>query len=84
VLSAYPETLRQTLRPEETMVIIDEVQKLPALLDEAQSLIDRNPKLRFILTGSSARKLKARSSQPAGGPGLVRTPASARVGRIAR
>jgi predicted AAA+ superfamily ATPase len=58
VLSAYPETLRQSLTPDDRLVIIDEVQKLPALLDEAQALIDRNPALRFILTGSSARKLK--------------------------
>src|SRR5690606_2855755 len=57
-LSAYPETLRQTLRPAEALVIIDEVQKLPALLDEVQALIDRDKRLRFVLTGSSARKLK--------------------------
>ncbi len=57
-LSAYPETLRQSLTPREKLVIIDEVQKLPALLDEVQALIDRDKTLRFILTGSSARKLK--------------------------
>ena len=57
-LSAYPETLRQSLAPREKLVIIDEVQKLPVLLDEAQALIDRNKQLRFIFTGSSARKLK--------------------------
>jgi predicted AAA+ superfamily ATPase len=57
-LSAYPETLRQSLAPREKLVIIDEVQKLPALLDEVQALIDRDKSLRFILTGSSARKLK--------------------------
>lgn len=57
-LSAYPETLRQSLGPAERLVIIDEVQKLPAILDEVQTLIDRNKALRFILTGSSARKLR--------------------------
>lgn len=57
-LSAYPETLRQTIRPEEKLIIIDEIQKLPALLDEAQAMIDRNKSIRFIFTGSSARKLK--------------------------
>jgi uncharacterized protein len=56
-LSAYPETLRQSLRGEK-LIIIDEVQKLPVLLDEVQALIDRDKSLRFILTGSSARKLK--------------------------
>ncbi len=57
-LTAYPETLRQSLTGAERLIIIDEIQKLPALLDEAQALIDRNPSLRFIFTGSSARKLR--------------------------
>ena len=38
-------------------IIIDEVQKVPHLLDEIHRLIE-NKKLRFILCGSSARKLK--------------------------
>lgn len=40
------------------LVIIDEVQKVPDVLDLAQDFIDRK-KTQFILTGSSARKLKA-------------------------
>lgn len=43
------------------LVIIDEVQKIPDILDLAQDLIDRK-KAQFILTGSSARKLKRPSS----------------------
>lgn len=38
-------------------VVIDEVQKLPALLDEVHRLIEER-KFRFVLTGSSARKLR--------------------------
>lgn len=38
-------------------VIIDEVQKLPALLDEVHRLIETR-RMRFVLTGSSARKLR--------------------------
>lgn len=57
-LSAYPETLRQSLTRDERLIIVDEVQKLPALLDEAQAVIDRDPHVRFIFTGSSARKLR--------------------------
>jgi uncharacterized protein len=57
-LSAAPELIRQRLREEDSLVIIDEIQKLPALLDEVHLLIERNKSLRFILTGSSARKLK--------------------------
>ena len=57
-LSSRPELLRQGLGPDERLVIIDEVQKIPALLDEVHLLIERRPELRFILTGSSARSLK--------------------------
>jgi predicted AAA+ superfamily ATPase len=40
-------------------VVIDEVQRMPALLDEVQDIISRRGKqIRFALTGSSARKLK--------------------------
>ena len=40
-------------------VFIDEVQKLPSLLDEVHYLIEKyKHHIRFILTGSSARKLK--------------------------
>jgi predicted AAA+ superfamily ATPase len=38
-------------------VVIDEVQKLPEILDEVHRLIEAD-KLTFLLTGSSARKLK--------------------------
>lgn len=38
-------------------VVIDEIQKNPALLDEVHRLIERR-KIRFLLTGSSARKLR--------------------------
>lgn len=38
------------------LIIIDEIQKVPILMDVAQDLIDRNI-AQFILTGSSARKL---------------------------
>ena len=39
------------------LVVIDEIQKLPSLLDEVQRLIDKEGR-RFLLTGSSARKLR--------------------------
>jgi len=51
-LSAAPELIRQRLQVEDTLVIIDEIQKLPLLLDEVHLLIERNKSLRFILTGS--------------------------------
>jgi len=47
-------------------IIIDEVQKIPILLDEVHYLIE-NEKLQFILCGSSARKLKRGSANLLGG-----------------
>lgn len=38
-------------------VFVDEVQRVPALLDEVHGLIERT-RVRFLLTGSSARKLR--------------------------
>lgn len=38
-------------------IVIDEVQKLPGLLDEVHRLIEKR-RFRFVLTGSSARKLR--------------------------
>lgn len=39
-------------------VVVDEIQKLPFLLDEVHRQIEKNPKRHFALTGSSARKLR--------------------------
>lgn len=58
-LTKDPQTLYResaTLAPE-SWVIIDEVQKVPAVLDEVHRLIESRG-LRFVLSGSSARKLK--------------------------
>ena len=51
--------LEEQLRrfPKPPIVFIDEVQKIPAIMDIAQHLIDSHL-AQFILTGSSARKLK--------------------------
>ena len=46
-----------SLLPENELVIIDEIQKIPALLDEVHWLMS-NKNLRFILIGSSGRKLR--------------------------
>jgi predicted AAA+ superfamily ATPase len=43
--------------PPDRIVVIDEIQKLPALLDEVHRLIEKR-RQRFLLTGSSARKLR--------------------------
>ncbi|MCC6931803.1 MAG: hypothetical protein IT292_00905 [Deltaproteobacteria bacterium] len=40
---------------------------MPELLNEVQSIINKNPNIHFILTGSSARKLKGASANLLGG-----------------
>ena len=48
---------------EKMVVCVDEIQKVPALLDEVQYLYDTYPgRFRFLLTGSSARKLRTSSA----------------------
>ncbi len=55
-----PQRLRNEMVAIESpsIFIIDEVQKIPALLDEVHWLIENNKNLQFILCGSSSRRLK--------------------------
>jgi predicted AAA+ superfamily ATPase len=56
-LSRAPARLREECRSQDKVVIIDEIQKLPSLLDEVHSLIEEK-NIHFLLTGSGARKLR--------------------------
>ena len=64
--SARPELLRQSIQEKGTLVVIDEIQRLPELLNEVHALIESH-KTRFLLTGSSARKLRGRGVNLLGG-----------------
>jgi predicted AAA+ superfamily ATPase len=59
-MAARPERLRERLAadPHVQTVVIDEVQKLPELLEVVHGLIEEKTDVRFVLTGSSARKLR--------------------------
>ncbi len=63
-----PQLLRTDvgLLPKDRVIIIDEVQKIPALLDEVHWLMV-NEERRFVLSGSSARKLKRGGANMLGG-----------------
>lgn len=70
-LSKNPALLREQLlaRKDDALrhpVILDEVQKVPQILDEVHWLIE-NTDIRFILCGSSARKLKRGQANLLGG-----------------
>jgi len=56
-LSRDPSRIEQELKPGDELVVIDEIQRLPQLLNEAHRLIETRG-LKFLLTGSSARKLR--------------------------
>jgi predicted AAA+ superfamily ATPase len=56
-LSQRPGRLAEELGPRDRIVVIDEIQRLPELLNEVHRLIETRG-VRFLLTGSSARKLR--------------------------
>ena len=56
-LSQRPGRLGEELGPRDRIVVIDEIQRLPILLNEVHRLIETRG-VRFLLTGSSARKLR--------------------------
>lgn len=55
--SRQPDRLAQELCPSKKRVIIDEIQQLPSLLNEAHRLIEARG-VHLLLTGSSARKFR--------------------------
>ena len=74
-LTARPERLRELLAgtPAATTVVIDEVQRVPSLLSVVHALLEEDAPRRFVLTGSSARKLRRRGVDLLGGRALYRT-----------
>ncbi len=56
-LARNPKLIEQELNYKDDIIVIDEIQKLPELLDEVHRLIEKRG-LKFLLTGSSARKLR--------------------------
>lgn len=77
--AARPERLRERLAasPEASLVVIDEVQKVPELLNVVHGLLERQKRsaerqVRFILTGSSARKLRRGGVNLLAGRALLR------------
>jgi uncharacterized protein len=71
--SRSPKELRyiiEAIQKEQSHVIIDEIQKTPKLLDVIHSLIE-STSVHFILTGSSARKIKGGASNLLAGRAFV-------------
>ena len=73
--SARPERLREIIEgnPDKKIVIIDEIQKVPVILDIIHQLIEEKKEIRFILTGSSSRKLKRTGIDLLAGRAILKT-----------
>jgi uncharacterized protein len=73
--SARPERLREAVKGQHAgaTIVIDEVQKLPELLDVVHLIMEDTPGCRFILTGSSSRKLKQSGVDLLAGRAVVKT-----------
>lgn len=72
---ARPEMLLNVVRaePRGQTIVIDEIQKAPELLSLVHILIEEKQDWKFILTGSSARKLKREGVDLLGGRALKKT-----------
>jgi len=63
-----PNALKDIVKEKHSeLIIIDEIQKIPKLLDVVHQIIEEDKEKRFILTGSSARKLKSQKTNLLGG-----------------
>jgi predicted AAA+ superfamily ATPase len=73
--AARPERLAEIVaaHPQARQVVIDEIQKVPELLSVVHSLIERPRRIQFVLTGSSARKLKRGGVDLLAGRAVLRT-----------
>lgn len=73
--SARPELIAESVEglPNGTTIVIDEIQRVPPLLNEIHRLIEKKRGWRFVLTGSSARKLKQEGANLLGGRALICT-----------
>jgi uncharacterized protein len=71
--SAMPERLKEIVaaQPGSKTIVIDEIQKVPELLPVVHGLIEMKKGWKFILTGSSARKLKRKGVDMLGGRALL-------------
>jgi predicted AAA+ superfamily ATPase len=70
-LSQRPSRLAEELTPADRVVVIDEVQRLPELLNEVHRIVEGRG-VRFLLTGSSARSLRRKGTNLLGGRARTR------------
>ena len=71
---SYPERLEDyvEIHRNKGIIIIDEIQRVPQLLSMVHKLIEKMPDMRFILTGSSARKIRQAGVDLLGGRAIIK------------
>lgn len=69
-----PSLLRHQVlaQPRSSWTVVDEVQKAPQLLDEVHHLMENEGRRKFVLTGSSARKIKRGAANLLAGRAVLR------------
>ncbi len=74
-LLSRPEMLVEMIeaQPSKKTIVIDEVQKIPSLLNVVHMMIEKKKGLQFVLTGSSSRKLKRTGANLLGGRAYKKT-----------
>jgi predicted AAA+ superfamily ATPase len=81
-LLAAPQRLEDFIPPGfDNWVIIDEIQRIPELLNEVHRLIE-NRHIRFVLTGSSARKLRKKGVNLLAGRAVTRSMHPLTIGEL--
>ena len=73
--AARPERLLELIagHPEAEILVVDEVQKVPQLLDVVHQIVETKQGPRFVLTGSSARKLRRTGVDLLAGRAMLRS-----------
>jgi predicted AAA+ superfamily ATPase len=73
--TASPDRLREVVagNRDRRVFVVDEIQRVPALLSVIHQLMEENPGVQFILTGSSLRKLKRTGVDLLAGRAVVST-----------
>jgi len=70
--AAFRREAEEQIRRGVRTVVVDEVQRVPLLLDEIHRLIEKEKKVRFVLTGSSARKIRRGGANLLAGRAVLR------------
>lgn len=67
LFSSEIEKMSEKKSTEKLLIVVDEIQRCPYLLNEIHTWMESKPGIRFVMTGSSARKLRQKGVNLLGG-----------------